>query len=82
MKEQSISHGITKTDWSARCVCPRKAGQPKPEHPAVTFHCETSLWHYLFSSREAIVYLRMDNPPSASQALKSAPEHVVTHHML
>ena len=34
---------------------------------AVAFLCETSLWQYLFSSREAIKYLRRDHPSIASQ---------------
>ena len=27
--------------------------------PIVAIHCETSLWQYLFSSHEAIKYLRI-----------------------
>lgn len=36
---------------------------------AVACHWETGWWQALFSSGEAIKYLRMDNPAVASQAL-------------
>lgn len=63
-------NGVKKGSWSSCCLCQRKAGQPKPEH----LRGGLSLWNQLvarplLSSGEAIKYLRMDNPATASQAL-------------